>query len=122
MHEVAMERSRSGILIRALISVAGIAFFAWHFSRKASEGRFQLAGMISGGLLMYAAVAYILRPKYARRAWSRSQRQREIRSQLMFLDMCLWPGRFIAASLLNLAAMLCGKTPNHNKYKLDVTE
>lgn len=118
--EAAPQQSRAWIVVRAVISVAGIAFVSWHYSRQAAEGRWFLAGMIACGLLTYAAIGYVLRPKYAR-GWLRSQRRREVRSQLMFVQMLLWPGRFVAVSLLDFVAMLFGRQLNHDRFQLDLT-
>ncbi|MCA9053684.1 MAG: hypothetical protein KDA75_07590 [Planctomycetaceae bacterium] len=109
------------VFLRLTVTLAAMSFVVWRASRNVETGRPMMATLVAAGLLFYCLVAYLLRPKYAKRDRPRSRRQRELRSQLVFLNMCLWPGRFAARSLLDFGAMLFGKSIDHDRVKVDVT-
>ena len=111
-----MSTSRSRIMFRFVIAIALAVGFVYWFSRNAPEPQPTRIGLTIG-VLLYAVVGYILRPKKYRYTSSRrrSLTSRRRRREVDSLRWILLPGKHRAFSVIDSVWMLFGKTPDHDR-------
>ena len=118
-----MSPSRSRITIRFVIAIALAVGFVYWFSRNSPEPQPARIGLTIG-VLLYAVVGYILRPKKYRYTSSRrrSLTSRRRRREVDSLRWILLPGKHLAISVIDFIWMLFGKTPDHGRFTVTLEE
>ena len=110
-----MSPSRSRITLRFVIAIALAVGFVYWFSRNAPEPQPARIGLTIG-VLLYAVVGYILRPKKYRNLSSRRDIiSRRRKHKVSFVRWILLPGKHRAISVIDFVWMLFGKTPDHDR-------
>lgn len=112
-----MSASRISITLRFVFAISLAAGFVYWFSRNAPEPRLPLRISLSAGVLCYALIGYVLRPRrYRNASGARRLTTRRRKRDVNFVRWFLLPGKFLAFSVIDFVWLLFGKTPNHDRF------
>lgn len=111
-----MTTPRLLITLKFVFAILLIAGFVYWFSRNAPEPRLALRVLLTAGVMFYALIAYVLRPRsYRNASGARRLTTRRRKRDVNFLRLILMPGKLLAISVIDFVWMLFGKTPNHDR-------
>ncbi|TWT98428.1 hypothetical protein Pla52n_49420 [Stieleria varia] len=114
-----MSASRSRIILKFVFAVLLVTGFVYWFSRNAPEPRLPLRIFLTAGVMIYAMIGYILRPKtYRNTSAARQLTKRRRKRDVNFVRWLLLPGKHLAFALIDFVWMIFGKTPNHDRFTI----